>query len=945
MNFSIGSLVRARGREWVVLPNSRDDLLIVRPLGGRDDEITGILKALETVEPASFALPDPTDLGDHRSCRMLRDALRLGFRASAGPFRSFGHIAVEPRPYQLVPLLMALKLDPVRILIADDVGIGKTIEAALILRELLDRGDIEHFTILSPAQLAEQWQKELSTKFHIDVELVLPSTAAKLERGCLVGQSIFDKYPYTIVSLDFIKSDRRCDEFLRACPEMVIVDEAHASVQANGGRIRHQRYRLIKGLAENPDRHMMFVTATPHSGKEDAFRSLLSLLDPGFADLPDELGGEANRHNRQRLAAHFVQRRRADIRHYLDADTPFPERMHAEEDYHLSPEYARLFERVLAYAKETVSDPTTRTHRQRVLWWSALALLRSLASSPAAAAATLRSRASTADTGTAEDADEVGRRTVLDLMDESTAEGADVAPGADAWDEVQEEGKRNRRRLLEMAREAEALVGQKDTKLKKSAELIGKLLADGFHPIVFCRFIPTAEYVATALRELLSKKFKGLEVASVTGLLPPEDREKRVLELANLTKNTPRILVCTDCLSEGVNLQDHFDAVFHYDLPWNPTRLEQREGRVDRFGQPKKEVRVITYYGTDNQIDGVVLDVLLKKHRAIRNSLGISVPIPVDTEKLVEAVFEGLVLRRRSSSASGQLRFEQMFQDDKKDLFTKWDSASEKEKRSRTLFAQETIKVEEVKREFKAAQEAVGLGVDVGRFVRHALQSHHAAVSGEDPARIDLAECPQALRDILGIQGAIEVKFGPPAGEGQILMTRTHPFVEGLATYIIDTALDPIAKGQARRSGAIRTAQVTKRTTALLTRMRFHLTKKNREGELTYLADDCCLLAFTGAPQSAQWLDTAAVEGLLRSIPGDNISPDMATDFVQKVINGVDVLMPHIEETAKTKADELLTAHTRVRRETRQTGISYEVTPHLPVDILGIYVYLPVSAE
>ena len=138
MTFAVGSLVRARGREWVVLPDSGADLLMLRPLGGADDEVTGIYLPLESVEPARFDLPDPTDVGDFRSARLLRDAVRLGFRASAGPFRSFARIAVEPRPYQLVPLLMALRLDPVRLLVADDVGIGKTIEAAVIARELLD---------------------------------------------------------------------------------------------------------------------------------------------------------------------------------------------------------------------------------------------------------------------------------------------------------------------------------------------------------------------------------------------------------------------------------------------------------------------------------------------------------------------------------------------------------------------------------------------------------------------------------------------------------------------------------------------------------------------------------------------------------------------------------------------------------------------------------------
>ena len=160
MSFAPGALVRARGREWVVLPESETDLLILRPLGGAEEEIAGVYLPLERVEPATFAPPTLNLLGDHTSCRLLRDAVRLGFRSSAGPFRSFAQIAVEPRPYQLVPLLMALKLDPVRLLIADDVGIGKTIESGLIARELLDRGEAKRLAVLCPPPLAEQWQAE-----------------------------------------------------------------------------------------------------------------------------------------------------------------------------------------------------------------------------------------------------------------------------------------------------------------------------------------------------------------------------------------------------------------------------------------------------------------------------------------------------------------------------------------------------------------------------------------------------------------------------------------------------------------------------------------------------------------------------------------------------------------------------------------------------------------
>ncbi len=238
MTYAVGSLVKARGREWVVLPESEEDMLVLRPLGGTEDEVTGVYLPLEPVESATFDLPDPTRSGDHRTSRLLRDAVRLGFRSSAGPFRSFAKIAVEPRPYQLVPLILALRMDPVRILISDDVGIGKTIEAGLIVRELLDRREADRLAVLCPPQLAAQWQAELREKFHIDAVQVLPSTVRRLERERprRLDQSIFDVYPHVVVSTDFVKSDRRRDDFLRACPELVIVDEAHTCAESGDGR-------------------------------------------------------------------------------------------------------------------------------------------------------------------------------------------------------------------------------------------------------------------------------------------------------------------------------------------------------------------------------------------------------------------------------------------------------------------------------------------------------------------------------------------------------------------------------------------------------------------------------------------------------------------------------------------------------------------------------------
>lgn len=233
--FNPGSIVRARDREWIVLPESSGDDLFLRALGSSDDDRIRLLASLEPVEPAFFPPPDPAEAksGSHQAGLLLRDSVLLKLRAGAGPFRAIGNLAFEPRAYQLVPLLMALRQQVVRLLIADDVGIGKTIEAGLILRELVDRGEVRAFTVLCPPHLCEQWQQELTEKFHLRPEIVSRHTAARLERGLLQSESLFQHYPYTVVSLDYIKSSRRRDEFLTSCPDLVIVDEAHTCAQGS----------------------------------------------------------------------------------------------------------------------------------------------------------------------------------------------------------------------------------------------------------------------------------------------------------------------------------------------------------------------------------------------------------------------------------------------------------------------------------------------------------------------------------------------------------------------------------------------------------------------------------------------------------------------------------------------------------------------------------------
>ncbi|MEO6599414.1 MAG: DEAD/DEAH box helicase, partial [Polyangiaceae bacterium] len=532
LNYSPGSLVRARGREWIVLTGSDSETLRVRPISGSENDQTLIHVALEAepVTEATFPKPDPRQRAGHDAALLLRDALLLSLRRGAGPFRGFGQIAVEPRAYQLVPLLMALKLDPVRLLIADDVGVGKTIEAALIARELLDRGDIERLAVLCPPHLVDQWVRELEARFHIHAVAVTAASANRLERDLPPSESIFSACPHTVVSLDYIKSERRRAEFLRACPEFVIVDEAHTCAAAGQGR--HQRYELLKGLTESPSRHLVMLTATPHSGDEAAFFRLLGLIDRDFEKLADATGAVRDG-LRERLSRHFVQRRRPDIAEWNEGNL-FPRRETKELTYKLSGAWEHFFEAVLDYCAAVVESAGADERRQRLNFWGTLALMRCVASSPAAAAQALRTRA-----GIEEGAD-------VESLESRVFDGsADLLPD----DDVEPPAGTDDPALGGLIAQAERLAGQSgDPKLKLLTDHLTELIAEGFNPVVFCRYIATAHY----LGRQLEGRFKNVTVGVVTGEITSDERRDKVDALGDAER---RVLIATDCLSEGVNLQ------------------------------------------------------------------------------------------------------------------------------------------------------------------------------------------------------------------------------------------------------------------------------------------------------------------------------------------------------------------------------------------------------
>ena len=911
MTYTPGTIVSARDREWIVQPKEDDlpeSVLRLRPLTGTsEDEFLLDCELESDVAPASFPPPDADKAGTFSQALLLRDALRLSLRAGAGPFRSFGNLTFAPRAYQLVPLMMALKQPVTRLLIADDVGVGKTIESGLILRELLDRGEIERACVLCPPPLVDQWVAELYRHFHIVAKAVTASSAASLERG-IPDQSltIFQYYPFTVVSLDYIKSDAHAAMFRQTAPEFVIVDEAHTCTQMGSGKQR--RWQLVKALSEDTNRHMVLATATPHSGNQLGFANLLSLLKPEFAAFAEGQHPEL----RAELVNYFVQRRRADLAEWR-ADRNFPSRKVSEVTYKLNGPWKQFFDHVLDYCRGMLAGHSLESYQDYIYWYATLGLLRCASSSPAAAVQALQNR--------------------LDkLSEEETANGPDESRVAD-FDETEASDitpavvLEEQAAALELIKEeAAALAGRSDDpKLDCLIKLLSGDMLKGdkpFRPIVFCRYIETAKYVADRLRA----KFKNYTVTAVSGT---DDADARQAAIEDLAQNPLHILVATDCLAEGINLQRDYDAVIHYDLLWNPTKHQQREGRVDRFGQTSPEVKCALLYGQDNPVDGLVLRVISKKAKQISDSLGVSVTVPVDDRRVSMAIMQASLFSRSQTATQQDL-----FSDanpayaaamkDIESLEATWEDAAEKEKANRTKFAQRALKPEDVLPEWQKVETAFGSPEDVRLFTKGALAELGCRTLDHLPVPI--------------LQRLAENGVELPPDLSYEDLTRAHPLVANLAGYVLESALDPVGDQPiASRSGAAVSREVAKVTRIYLLRLRHRLDVRKR----ALVVEETQAVAAIGAGESAQWItEPAEVEKVLHFIPSSNLTATAVQNAVRRATEFAAAQTNWFNDFASKRAEELLSDHRRVRDASGDRG-KFAVAPILPVDVMGVFVLLP----
>ncbi len=564
--------------------------------------------------------------------------------------------SVIPLPHQLYALNRAVGQDRIRYLLADEVGLGKTIEAGLVLRELKLRGRAKRILVVAPKGLVRQWQAEMRQHFGEPLHFVDPSSFAAMRqwRGDGAEDNVWRMHDQVICALDSVKplesrrgwsldqiqtyNRERFEDLASAAWDLVIIDEAH---RMGGSNEQVARYKLGAALAEASP-YLLLLSATPHQGKTDQFMRLMQLLDRDV--FPDESSV-----SRERVQPFVI---RTEKRAAINAEgqplfRPRLTRLHlvAWQARHAAQQ--QLYEAVTDYVRHGYNQALAA--KQRHVGFLMILMQRLVTSSTAAIRATLEKRQAALHTP----------QTQPRLFDTLSAEDwADLDGEAQVDLALQANGleleKSEVETLLALARSTEA--AGTDAKAESLLELIYKLQQEEGDPalklLVFTEFVPTQAMLADYLES------RGFTVATLNGGMDMEARTRTLQTFAG----DARVLISTDAGGEGLNLQ-FCHVIVNFDMPWNPMRIEQRIGRVDRIGQ-KHVVRALNFVLEDT-VEHRVRQVLEEKLAVIAEEFGVDKAADVMDSAEVEPVFDELfvqslqhpeAIERECDSVVSQLR-------------------------------------------------------------------------------------------------------------------------------------------------------------------------------------------------------------------------------------------------------------------------------------------------
>jgi len=732
-NIKPGIIVNMRNRLWRV--DEFDGMEVVAtPITGNSDDQRIFLADVENIREERFERINAELPGDLSAQRLLLRAYQFDLIHGSAPFLSLHRSSVVPYNYQMVPLVLALEKPNTRMLIGDDVGLGKTIEAGLIISELIQRGKVKRVIFLTPANLKQQWKEALDYFFHIKATIVDSFSRKEFEKELPAGANPWQYFQFVIASVDYAKSPDIKQQIQEQQWDLLLVDEVHlcAKPHSNARATKQQkRYELVKDLSKKIA-NLLFLTATPHNGYSDSFASILEMINP---EIVIRNGNGEITFDKVKARYNVIQRNRKKLEAWYEKQgkkSPFPARDQKEVIIDPKPngKLIQLLEAVERYgdfilksAKEKKSNKV-----KNIANWVALHLQKRAISSPYAVLKSLENRISTIQNkvdNLSESEEETLENYVYDLFSDDERISEEMASLRLDFEALSQDEIAELKRIIEFG---ETLTPKDDEKLQKlKTDILPELIAKDPKVIIFTKYKDTLDYLE---KHLKTKEFDtfimhgDMSLNARTEIFGKFDRAKKA------------ILIATDVISEGLNLQRLASNIVHYELPWNPNRLEQRNGRVDRIGQKRDTVNIRTLV-VDKSLDKEILLLLMDKKKTMESDRDYAAAFFGDEDSLKGMVNEAT---KRKKNKKNQIDpnaidlFTAAGLDETKKAVRQAFSSPEDDKKRKKKIEEESfyssldIELPEIDKRIEETKRIVGSQDEVLIFVKSALSRFNSAL-------------------------------------------------------------------------------------------------------------------------------------------------------------------------------------------------------------------------
>lgn len=791
-NIKLGSIVNMRNRLWRI--DEFDGLEVVAtPITGDSSDQRVFLADVENIREERFESINAELPGDLSAQRLLLRAYQFDLIHGSAPFLSLHRSSVVPYNYQMVPLVLALEKPNARMLIGDDVGLGKTIEAGLIISELIQRGKVKRVVFLTPANLKQQWKEALDYFFHIKATIIDSFSRKEFEKELPAGANPWQYFQFVIASVDYAKSPDIKQQIQEQPWDLLLVDEIHLCARPHSNvkaSKQQKRYELVKDLSKKIS-NVLFLTATPHNGYSDSFASILEMINP---EIVVHNGSGSITFDKTKARYNVIQRNRKKLEAWYDKQgkkSPFPQRDQKEVIIDPKPngKLIQLLDAVERYGDFILKSAKEKDSKKvrNIASWVAIHLQKRAISSPYAVMKSLENRISTIQNkvdNLSESEEETLENYVYDLFSDDERISEEMASLRLDFEALSQDEISELQRIIEFG---ETLTVKDDEKLQRlKTDILPELITKDPKVIIFTKYKDTLDYLE---KNLKAKEFEtfvmhgDMSLNARSEIFGKFDRAKKA------------ILIATDVISEGLNLQRLASNVVHYELPWNPNRLEQRNGRVDRIGQKRETVNIRTLV-VGKSMDKEILDLLLEKQRTIEMDRDYAAAYFGDEESLKNMIQEASskkISRKKSASPSMPDLFSGSGLDETKKAVRQAFTSPEEDKKRKKRIEEESfyssldIELPEIDKRIEETKRIVGSQDEVLTFVKAALSRFNSVLIDKgsgfyeitiNDARLILQRFGDNIR---------KVTFDPElalTNPDAIILDAGHPFVRKMIELV-----------------------------------------------------------------------------------------------------------------------------------------------------------------